>query len=240
MPVTILLRPTRFGGVVLVAPTINGSESFESHATAANVHSFDLTSQTISEGDLLLAIMGHDGANVTIANFAGDSDDTYGTVTNTQHTNTNINLAYALGTGIGAGLDNNLEGDITTSINRDACGGLLTITGASGIDVSGSGEGSSDAPILPSVTTTGDERLIIGAWASVGGHTVGTMSSALPGGWTEIFSGVTGGNQTASFQNSLYVAHKTQSSAGATGTATFTSALDASVDWVAVTIALEP
>jgi hypothetical protein len=221
------------------APTINGSESLAAFATAADPHTVSLASQTYSAGDYLLAVFGADGAG-TIVGMSGSTDDTYTELAEAGGNPTNI--AVYEGTVVGS-LDANLSVDLGAT--RDGVGGLISISGAAANanqpDVAPSTNiGTSASPVCSSITTVTDNCLVFAVFHAAGGHTKATVEAAVPSGWNLLFADVTGPNETATFQSTVGIAYKVQATEGATGNAAWTSALDASMQWSAIQVAVRP
>ena len=107
---------------------------------------------------------------------------------------------------------------------------------ASPINASASGIGTSDSPISPTVTTTVDDCLIIRGFAC-DDDLIATDDTGNPAGTTVILVRDTSGDGG---DVSAGMAYESQLTAGATGTATWTSALSASSPWSACTIAIAP
>jgi hypothetical protein len=113
-----------------------------------------------------------------------------------------------------------------------AAGAILRYTGVDGIqaiDVFGIAVGNSTNATTPSVTTTVADTTVVRI-AGIGANNAPTAPSGTSS-WVSISTGNPSGT-------GLGVADATQASAGASGTASFTSS--SSANWVAVTLALRP
>lgn len=200
-------------------------------ATGASVTSITITKPAGTvEGDLLLAFITRDAGGDTIGAPAG-----FVTILS----DGNINVASAAMKIARKAAGASEPADYTFDSNEaaeDMVGIMLRIDGhVSGdpVDVTDFSEGTSTTPISPDITTTVDNTLIISSTHSEEGLEL-TDDIGEPSGYTMVFRRATG---TGGANAEAGVATIDQASAGATGTASWTSTEDSS-EWYAAHIAI--
>lgn len=216
------------------APTIHGSESLASKTSAAQPQVFDLSTQSWTAGDQLLAMA--ISYSSVVGTAAGATDDTYATILPVADNN----IRTFDGTVVGGALDASVN--VSFGGGQRSVGGLITISGSSGIDGSAENSGTDQSPVTPDLTTSVNNCLVFGIVQAQGAHNIATLTAALPAGWTFLFAGYTGTSDapTSATQATLAIAYKVQATAGAVGTGTWTTGLGASKPWLTQTIAYAP
>ena len=183
----------------------------------------------VVSGDLLVAVLSCDGIHdVTISGGAGWTQRV--SVDNTGQCRIFTSTA-------GASEPADYDIDNTGSTNDNTLIVIFRVSGAdttTPIDVSGTSTGTSATPVCPDITTTQADTLLF-ACHSLDGNRLATADTGQPSGYTlgkhvavTVGSGACVGGAS----------YKTQASAGASGTATYTC--DTSDTWCSVHVAIAP
>ena len=243
------IRPNAFP--VPDPPTIHGIESFHAFTTGADPQVLSLSSQTYSAGDYGLFFFGTDGG-ATIGNLTSATDDTYAQIVS--HTGSGgapTSLKLLELTVVGAGLDASVSVDLSSG--RDACGGLITISGAdvnanqpAAVSTVNLAPSENRQPVSSGITLPEPNCLVFSIWHSYGGQTVGNINAGVPADFTMLGALVSGATETSTAQSSMGIAYRVYDEEDfdlddETGNITWgATTLDANVDWSAFTIAIRP
>lgn len=213
-------------------PTIN-DDSFIGINSGGTVQ--NISAPTFAIDDAVLAI-GVTGGNVTFSGAAGATDDTYTEIN--QPGGVDAGFAVFEGTVVSS-FDASVN--FTLSVSRRFAGGLITISGTSGIDVEGDTTGVSNDPSSPAVITTVPQCLITHVIGMAGGWNLDDLLAALPAGTSFGAAAVTVEDAGANDAHATVAyCFKTQETAGSTGAATWTDGMFNTETWFGWTGAWKP
>jgi hypothetical protein len=206
---------------------------------AADPHDVSTSGFGWVSGDLVLAFTGMSGS-VTLSSLAGLTNDTYtqlAAVTPGSHAHREY---LHRGTVNGGAFDSTTRWDLSGS--RAIVLALLSIIGGhSTLDASGTNFGTGSVlPSVPTITTTGSNRLIIAVATIRGAHV--TNPPRAPSGYTLLGNAFTGtNNPSSSTLSTISVAYKGQPTVGTVAAASWGGLSNiGSQPWETVHIAIKP
>lgn len=132
---------------------------------------------------------------------------------------------------------------VTLTANKRGCGGILTLSNAAANAsqphlIGATSTATSTAPSASSITTTAANTIVFAIFVAAGAQDQATIEAATPAGWTFVTAqrSETATNVNPAFC-SIGVVRKNMAAAGASGVATWTGALGASREWLAIQVA---